>query len=485
MMDQEQHVGDIDLDAFREHGHELIDWIADYLANTERYPVLSNVEPGEVKRRLPASPPEQGESLDAIFQDVQETIVPGLTHWNHPNFLAYFAITGSAPGILGELLSAAFNVNGMLWATSPAATELEETVVDWLRQMLGLPDGWFGMIQDTASVSTLCALAAARESLDDIDVREQGLSGAPPLALYTSDQAHSSVAKAGITLGIGHGNVRLVPSDAEFCMDPDDLRTMIQADQADGKRPFAVVATVGTTSTTSVDPVPEIADVCEQYDLWLHVDAAYAGSAAILPEKRGILNGCECADSFVVNPHKWLFTPIDCSVLYSARPDVLKRALSLVPEYLRTQQQDEAANLMDYGVALGRRFRALKLWYVLRAFGVEGIQERIREHLRLADRFRGWIEADPDFEIMAPTPFSTICFRARPPDWSENDESLDILNERLLAMVNATGGAYLSHTRLNGRFVLRAAIGHLRTTEAHLATTWDLLKRELSTLLSE
>ena len=484
MGDQEQHLGEIDLDAFRGHGHELIDWIADYLANTERYPVLSPVEPGEIKRRLPASPPQHGESLEAIFRDVDETIVPGLTHWNHPNFLAYFAITGSAPGILGELLSAAFNVNGMLWATSPAATELEETVVAWLRQMLGLPEGWFGLIQDTASVSTLCALAAARESLNDLNVRERGLSGAPPLTLYTSDQAHSSVAKAGIALGIGHRNVRRVPTDEAFRMDPDELGRVIRADQESGKRPFAVVATVGTTSTTSVDPVPRIADICDHHGLWLHVDAAYAGSAAVLPEKRSILAGAERADSFVLNPHKWLFTPIDCSVLYSARPDVLKRAFSLVPEYLKTQQEDEVPNLMDYGVALGRRFRALKLWYVLRAFGVAGIQARIREHIRLAGQFQRWVEGDPRFEMMAPAPFSTLCFRAHPPH-IEDDADLDALNERLMATVNATGEAYLSHTRLRGRYVLRAAIGHLRTTEAHLERIWALIQQELSTLLSE
>lgn len=485
MGDPEQHPGDIDLEAFREHGHELVDWIADYLANAERYPVLSQLKPGEVKGELPDSPPEHGESLEAIFRDVESTIVPGLTHWNHPNFLAYFAITGSAPGILGELLSAAFNVNGMLWATSPALTELEETVVDWLRQMMALPEGWFGMIQDTASVSTLCALAAAREAISDLDVREQGLSGAPPLTLYASDQAHSSIAKAGIALGLGHGNVRSVPSDDAFRMDADDLNRLIRADRADGKWPFAVAATVGTTSTTSVDPVPEIAEVCERHGLWLHVDAAYAGPAAVLPERRDVLDGCDRADSLVVNPHKWLFTPIDCSVLYTSRPDVLRRAFSLVPEYLKTEHGDEATNLMDYGVALGRRFRALKLCYVLRAFGVEGIRARLREHLRLGERLVAWIEADPDFELMAPAPFSTVCFRAHPDDWTDDEAELDALNERLLARVNATGEAYLSHTKLHGRYVLRASIGHLRTTEPHLAGVWALVKRELSTLLSE
>lgn len=480
MSEPQGHHGDIDLDAFREQGHALIDWIADYLDNTERYPVLAEVEPGEVKRQLPSSPPEHGESLEAIFADVESTIVPGLTHWNHPNFLAYFAITGSAPGILGELLSAAFNVNGMLWATSPSLTELEETVVDWLRQMMGLSEGWFGMIQDTASVSTLCALAAARESLDGLDVREQGLSGAPPLTLYTSDQAHSSVAKAGITLGIGHDNVRLVPTDDNFQMDPDELARRIEADRRDARRPLAVVATVGTTSTTSVDPVPEIADVCERHGLWLHVDAAYAGPTAVLPERASILDGCDRADTFVVNPHKWLFTPIDCSVLYAAEPEILKRAFSLVPEYLKTAEGDEVTNLMDYGVALGRRFRALKLWYVLRAFGVEGIRARLREHLHLAEELTSWIEADPHFQMMAPMPFSTVCFRAQPADWTGEDDALDALNERLLARVNATGEAYLSHTRLHGRFVLRASIGHLRTTDAHLARVWELLQRELS-----
>ena len=478
---QDESLGDVDLNEFQKQGHELIDWIADYLGNAERYPVLSRAEPGDIKNQLPASPPEQGESLAEVFHDVESTIVPGLTHWNHPNFLAYFAITGSAPGILGELLSAAFNVNGMLWATSPAATELEETVVDWLRQILGLPEGWFGLIQDTASVATLCALAAARESLDDLDVRERGLSQAPPLTLYTSAQAHSSIDKAGITLGIGHENVRRVPSDDRFRMQPDVLARMIETDRANGKRPFAVVATVGTTSTTSVDPVPEIADVCARHGLWLHVDAAYAGAAAVLPEKRQILDGCDRADSFVANPHKWLFTPIDCSVLYTARPDVLKAAFRLVPEYLRTDQQDDVTNLMDYGVALGRRFRALKLWYVLRAFGVDGIRARIREHIRLAEAWATWVDADPQFERLAPVPFSTVCFRACPNDRSGAE--LDELNERLLARVNATGEAYLSHTRLDGRYVLRAAIGHLRTTEAHLERIWSVLQDELHDLL--
>jgi len=371
----------------------------------------------------------------------------------------------------------------MLWVTSPAATELEATALDWLRQMMGLPAGWFGIVQDTASVSTLCALAAAREALDGLNVRERGLSEVPPLCLYASDQAHALIAKAGITLGIGHDGVRQVPSDERFRMDPAELERQIRADKAAGRCPFAVAATVGTTSTTSVDPVPAIAEVCERHGLWLHIDAAYAGAAAILPEKRSILDGCERAHSLVVNPHKWLFTPIDCSVLYVACPAMLQRAFSLVPEYLKADQPDEATNLMDYSIALGRRFRALKLWYVLSAFGVAGIRQRIRNHIRIAGQLAQWIDADPNFEVMAPVPFSTVCFRARPSDWGSDERTLDALNERLLERVNGSGEAYLSHTKLHERYVLRAAIGHIRTTEAHVAQIWALIRSDLRAML--
>jgi aromatic-L-amino-acid decarboxylase len=407
---------------FRRYGHQAIDWVADYLAHPERYPVLARVTPGQLTDALPARGPEQGEPMETILADFERLIVPAITHWNHPGFMAYFAISGSPPGILGELLSAALNVNGMLWKTSPAVTELEQVTLRWLRQWTGLPDDWFGLTYDTASVSSMHAIAAAREAADP-ESRTRG--AAPGLVVYTSEQAHSSIEKGAIALGIGQDHVRKVPVDAEFRMRPDALAAMIERDLAAGLRPCCVAATVGTTSTTSVDPVPAIADICERHHVWLHVDAAYAGSAAVAPEFRWALAGCERADSFVTNPHKWLLTPVDCSVFYTRRPDVLRRAFSLIPEYLRTEQDPRAVNLMDYGVQLGRRFRALKLWFVMRSFGREGLANIIREHVRLAQDLARVIDADPRFERTAPTPFSVVCFRYKGTD----DE-----NRRILGM---------------------------------------------------
>jgi aromatic-L-amino-acid decarboxylase len=481
----------MDAETFRTYGHQIIDWIADYLGHPERYPVLAQVEPGQIRRQLPGPPPDGPESMAAILEDVDRIIVPGLTHWNHPAFLAYFAITGSGPGILGELLCSAFNVNAMLWKTSPAATELEEVVLDWLRQMLGLPPEFAGIIYDTASISSLHAIAAAREMVSGLKVREEGLSGrsdTPRLRLYASEHAHSSIDKAALTLGIGQAGIRKIPVDAEFRMNPTALEQAIEQDLTAGWRPFCVVATVGTTSTTSIDPVAKIADICEKHQLWLHVDAAYAGSAAIVPELRHILDGCERADSFVMNPHKWMFTPIDLSAFYCRRFDVLRQAFSLVPEYLRTAQDEVARNYMDYGVQLGRRFRALKLWMVIRYFGRSGLVARLREHIRLAQQFAGWVDADPDFERLAPVPFSTVCFRARPRDLAGREaepgvgQYLDKLNETLLEAVNRTGQAYLSHTRLHKKLTLRLAIGNIRTTEEHVAHAWTLLREHAAKL---
>jgi aromatic-L-amino-acid decarboxylase len=435
--------------------------------------VLSRLRPGELRAALPASPPERGEPLADILADVDRQILPGITHWNQPGFFAYFSITSSAPGILGEMLSAAFNVNGMLWRTSPAATELETVVMDWLRQLLGLPEGLFGVIQDTASASSLVALAAAREAVPGLEARQKGLVGQVRLRAYASDQAHSSIEKAAIVLGVGQDGFRKIPVDHEFRMDADALARAITEDRAAGWTPFAVVATVGTTSTTSVDPVPVIADICEREGLWLHVDAAYGGSAAILPECRFVLEGCDRADSLVMNPHKWLFVPIDLSAFFTRRPEVVRAAFSLVPDYLRTPEDDLAPNLMDYGVSLGRRFRALKLWMVLRAFGREGIVERLREHLRLARRFREWVEADPHFEVMAPTPLSVVCFRAL--FEGEDDDGHDRLNDEVVEAVNASGEVFLSPTKLRGRTALRLAVGHIRTEERHVRRAWDLL----------
>jgi aromatic-L-amino-acid decarboxylase len=427
-----------------------------------------------MRAALPPSPPERGEPLADILADVDRHIVPGITHWNHPSFFAYFSITSSAPGILGEMLSAAFNVNGMLWRTSPAATELETVVMDWLRQLLGLPEGLFGVIQDTASASSLVALAAAREAVPGLDARRRGLMGQARLCVYASEQAHSSIEKAAIVLGVGQDGFRKIPVDDAFRMDPEALARAISEDRAAGWTPFAVVATAGTTSTTSVDPVAAIADVCEREKLWLHVDAAYGGSAAILPECRFVLEGCERADSLVMNPHKWLFVPIDLSAFYTRRPEVVRAAFSLVPDYLRTPEDDLAPNLMDYGVSLGRRFRALKLWMVLRAFGREGIVDRLREHLRLARLFRQWVESDPLFEVMAPTPLSVVCFRAVFP--GEDDAGHDRLNDELVEAVNASGETFLSATKLRGRTALRLAVGNIRTEERHVRRAWELLQ---------
>lgn len=474
-------LGDMPESEFVEYGRRAVEWVAAYLAHPEHYPVLAQIEPGAIDRALPDTPPRTGEAMDAILDDFGRTIIPGITHWNHPSFFAYFAITGSAPGILGELLAAALNVNGMLWKTSPAATELEEVVMDWLRQMLGLPDGLFGIIMDTASVASLCAIAAAREAVAEHPFREEGTAGGPRLRLYASEQAHSSIEKDAVTLGIGQRGVRKIPVDREFRMDVAALRRAVAEDRTAGWRPFCVVATVGTTSTTSVDPVPAIADVCEAEDMWLHVDGAYGGIAAIAPEFRWAMAGGERADSIVVNPHKWLFTPIDCSGFFCRRPSVLRSAFSLVPEYLRTTEAAQAGvhDLMDYGVQLGRRFRALKLWFVIRYFGWDGLAARIREHIRLGQEFAGWVDADPDFERMAPTPFSTVCFRYHPRSLHGQagaEDRLDQLNAALLDAVNASGQIYLSHTRLEGKFTLRLAIGNIRTAAAHVRAAWELLR---------
>lgn len=470
---------------FRRYGHELIDWIADYFEHIDDLPVLAQIEPGDLKAQLPASPPEKGESMDVILADIDRLIVPALTHWSHPSFFAYFATSTSAPGIFGELLSAAFDVKSMLWRTSPASTELEEVVLDWLRQMIGLDAGMSGIIYDTASVSSMHAIAAAREGVE-MRIREEGMSGRtdlPLLRVYASEQAHSSIDKAIITLGLGQRALRKIPTDSEFRMDTKALAAAIVEDKRNRALPFCIVATVGTTSTSSIDPVPEIVPICEQYAMWLHVDAAYAGSAAVVPEMRNILKGCERADSLVMNPHKWLFTPFDLSVLYCRHMDLLQRAFSLVPEYLRTPEQHKVRSGSDYGVQLGRRFRALKLWMIIRYFGHEGLAARLREHMRLAKLFASWVEESPDWELMAPVPFALVCFRARPRVAGETEEArckrLDVLNEAIMHGVNATGRAFLSHTKLNDTLVLRLSIGNIRTTEEHVRRVWDLLNDQL------
>ena len=463
---------------FRKHGHAVIDWIADYLDKPEKWPVLSGVKPGELRNSLPQAPPLHGEQMDTILADFQQLIVPATTHWNHPAFMAYFANSSTAAGVLGETLTAALNVNAMLWRTSPAATELELLTLDWLRQMIGLPAEFFGAIADTASSNTLYALAAARELHPELRIREQGMAARddlPRVLVYCSEEAHSSVDKAVMTLGFGQNALRKIPTDDKLRMDANALAEALERDRHAGAVPLAIVATVGTTSTTAIDPVAVIAGICGREKIWLHVDASYGGSAAILHEKRYVLDGCDRADSLVVNPHKWLFTPMDCSVLYTRRPDLLKRAFQHIPDYLVVSDGKDVVNLMDYGVALGRRFRALKLWFVIRHFGVEGLRGLVKEHLRLARQLSEWIDADPELERMAEVEFSTVVFRHRVPGLP--DDRLDEHNASILAAVNDSREVYLSHTRVRGRYSLRIAIGNVHTTEAHVRHAFDLVKK--------
>jgi aromatic-L-amino-acid decarboxylase len=466
----------VDPAAFRRHGHELVDWIADYLEHSDRYPVLARVKPGEITAALPREAPEEPEGFGAIMADFERVLVPGLTHWNHPRFFAYFAITASPPGVLGEFLSAALNQQAMLWRTSPAATELEHVTLGWLRQLIGLPEGFEGVIYDTASIATLHALAAAREVAIP-GARSRGLIGRPDLPrvrVYCSEQTHSSIDKAMIALGLGEESLRKIPADDSFRLRADLLEKAIAEDRAAGLLPIAVVATVGTTATTSVDPVPAIADICARERLWLHVDAAYGGVAAMLPSHAQVLAGADRADSLVVNPHKWLFTPFDLSAFYCRRMDMVRATFSLTPEFLRTPEPG-ARNLMDTGVQLGRRFRALKLWMVLRSYGARVIREHLSRHLDLAQRFAGWVDEHPDFERLAPVPLSVVCFRWKPAGRSMSDEDIDAANERLVDAVNQTGEVFLSHTRLRGRVAIRMAIGHLRTREEDVRRAWDVL----------
>jgi aromatic-L-amino-acid decarboxylase len=467
----------MDAAQFRRHGHALVDWIAEYLEHPDRYPVLAQVAPGDIRRALPDRAPEDAESFGAIMADFERILVPGLTHWNHPGFLAYFAITGSAPGVLAEFLAAALNQQAMLWRTSPAATELEEVALGWLRALIGLPPTFEGVIYDTASVATMHALVAAREAALP-GSRFTGIAGrqeVPRLRVYTSEHANLSIDRSMIAIGLGLDSLRKIAVDAEFRMRPDALETAIAEDRAAGLLPIAVMATVGTTVTTSVDPLPEIADICHHERLWLHVDAAYAGVAAMLPSHAQVMAAADRADSVVVNPHKWLFTPFDLSAFYCRRMDVLRAAFAVARDYLQTPDAETPRNLMDTGVQLGRRFRALKLWFVLRSFGAREIRSHLQRHLDLAQTLASWVDAHPDFERLAPVPFSVVCFRWKPAGQALPEADLDSANAHLVDVVNASGEVFLSTARVNGRLVIRIAIGHLHTTERHVRRAWDLL----------
>ena len=469
---------DMEPEAFRAAAHAVVDLMADYLAGVERFAVFPNVEPGSIAPVLPEAAPERPEALDAILRDYHALVEPNATHWQHPGFLAYFGTTASGPGILGEMLTAAIGQNAMLWRTSPIATELEGAVVGWLREALGLPGAFDGLITDTASTSSLIALAAAREAAG-VSAAEQGIGGrsdVPPMRVYASREAHSSIDKACMTLGLGRAALVHVPVNDRFEMDVAALRSAIAEDRAAGLLPIAIVATVGTTSSTSVDPVAAIDEVAEAEGLWLHVDAAYAGAVAICPELREPFVGWERADSIVVNPHKWLFTPLDASLLLSRRMEVLRAAFSLVPEYLLTlDRETPVRDYNEYTPQLGRRFRALKLWILLRWFGLEGLRRRLRHHLELARGFAASVDADPSWQRLAPVPFSVVCFRYCPPHLADDEAALDEVNARIMDSVNRGGEVFLSHTRLDGRFAIRLAVGNLRTEARHVSGAWELL----------
>lgn len=451
-------------------------WIERYFEQPDAYRVMPSVRPGDVAAALPAEAPERGQPFEEILADFERIIVPATTHWNHPRFFAYFATSAAPAAIAAEALAATLDVKAMLWRTSPAATELEAVTMHWLGRLLGLPPSWTGVIYDTASVAGFTALAAAREALG-LQIRERGMSGRdlPALRIYITEHTHSHVEKAAIALAVGQRNVVRVPCDDRFRMLPDALDESIEKDLMAGMQPLAVVATVGTTSTTSVDPVRAIAEITRKHGVWLHVDAAYAGVAAIVPELADLLDGVDRADSLVVNPHKWMFVPMDLSVLFLRDESVVRRAFSLVPEYLTTPEAG-TINYMDYGLQLGRRFRALKLWFVLRSLGAEGIRQKLRGHVALAQEFAGWVAAQPDWEVLAPHPLSVVCFRYAPPQLDERE--LEALNARLLAAVNESGEIFISHTKIDGRYALRLAIGNLRTTRADVEHAWRVLQRE-------
>ena len=460
-------------DEFRHWGHRLVDWVADYLRDVERYPVMSQVKPGEIRAQLPAAPPMQAEPFDAILRDVEQIILPGITHWQSPNFFAFFPSNNSGPSILGELLSAGLGVQGMLWATSPACTELETHVLDWLVDVMGLPPAFRssstggGVIQDSASSATLCAILAARERATVGRGNTAGLDGS--LVAYTSTQAHSSVEKGIRIAGIGSDNLRQIEVDETFAMRPERLAEAIAADRAAGRRPCFVAATVGTTSSTAIDPIRRIGEICRAHGLWLHVDGALAGTAALCPEFRALLDGFELIDSYCFNPHKWMFTNFDCDCFFVADRSALIRTLSVLPEYLRNKATESGAvfDYRDWQIPLGRRFRALKLWFVLRSFGVEGLRERIRQHIAWTQQFAGWVQADPRFELAAPAPLSLVCFRHR---------DGDAVNQRILDDLNASGRLYLTHTRLDGKLTLRMSIGQTSTQLHHVEQAWRLIQ---------
>lgn len=465
-------------DLFKRFGYQFVDWVADYLSELEKYPVCSTLRPGDIRRKLPSEPPQKEESMEELFRDFQEIILPGITHWQHPSWFAYFPANTSPPSILAELLTAGLGAQCMIWKTSPAAAELEEVVLEWLRQMIGLPEGMSGVIQDTASTANLVALLTAREKATNFVSNKQGLKR--PLIVYTSEEAHSSVVKGVKIAGFGSENIRYIQTDENFAMIPSELEKAVEEDKNRGLQPGCVVATLGTTSSLAIDPLAPIGKICQKHGLWLHVDAAFAGTAAILPEKKWMMEGAEYVDSFVFNPHKWMMTNFDCSAYFVKDPAFLIRTFEIHPEYLKTGVDTEVRNYRDWGIQLGRRFRALKLWFVIRSYGVEGLQKMVREHIRLAQMFKDWVHEHEHFELMAPVNLSLVCFRLND---GRKEKDLDELNKIFLERLNATGKVFLTQTNLRGRYVLRMAIGTRTTEERHVREAWEWMNSQAEEVL--
>ncbi len=467
---------------FRDKAHQMVDWMADYLENIEEFPVKSPAEPGDILKQLPGSPPVQGESFEEIFKDFNEVIIPGMTHWESPRFMAYFPANKSYPSILAEMLTATLGAQCMSWITSPAATELEERVMEWLRGMIGLPEAFTGVIQDTASTATLVALLMAREHVTGFKVNEEGFPSDRTFTLYCSTETHSSIEKDVKIAGYGRANLRKVAVDSSFAMRPEELEKAIRRDLEKGFTPACVVATLGTTGSTAIDPLSDIADICARYEIFLHVDAAYAGTALLLPEMRSMIEGIEKVDSFVFNPHKWMFTNFDCSAFFVRDEALLVKTFEIHPEYLKTPEDERVKNYRDWGIQLGRRFRALKLWFVIREYGLEGLQQKIRCHLELAGDLKKVIENHEHFELLAPVTLNTLCFRYHPSNISD-EIKLNQLNSKLLEMINRSGELFMTHTRLNDTFTLRMVIGNTRVNREHVNRAWELIEDCASELI--
>lgn len=461
---------------FRKQAHELVDWMADYFEKVEDYRVNPNVEPGEILAKLPGSAPNESEAFEEIFNDFKEIIMPGMTHWQSPHFMGYFPANSSYPSILGEMLTATLGAQCMSWLTSPAATELEERVMEWLRELIHLPNKFSGVIQSTASTSTLCALLMAREKASGFSINEQGFSDKTRLTVYCSSETHSSIEKDVKIAGFGRQSLRNIAVDKAFAMQPQVLEQAIRRDIENGHQPAAVVATIGTTGSTAIDPLKAIGEICSKYNIFLHVDAAYAGTALLLPEMRWMNEGIEYADSFVFNPHKWMFTNFDCSAFYVHDEELLVRTFEILPEYLKTSEDERVKNYRDWGIPLGRRFRALKLWFVLRSFGAEGLRDKIRNHITLAQNLKKKLEQHSDFELLAPVPLNLLCFRYHPEHISD-EERLNKLNERLLTQINKSGKLFLTHTKLKGKYTIRMVMGNTRIQQRHVDEAWELVQK--------